>query len=473
LKVTITLLVVLVGLIAVVGGGAMLAGPQLGHMLSDLKPVPVGTAVRVQALEPTTLVEFVSAPGTVEPHTKVEISSQVSARIEALPVDDGDEVRKGQVIARLDDRDLQAALVAAKARRDGEESRLSSETARLSGLSSNLVFARKELERMQSLHSTGDVARKSLDDAELRVQETESNVEATKFTISVIESSLAAAESDIKRAQDGLDNTVIVSPMDGTVTAVHMEVGEQVLGTFNNIGTPIMTVADLSRMILKAEVAESDIASVEVGQSAKIHINAYPNIAFGGTVTQIALQRTTSSDGTGVFETEVEIDLAGRRIRSGHEANVDIEIATHEGMVVESQAIVERLVEELPDELRSGHPLVDYSKRTTTVVYRIVDDMSTCTPVRVGPSDLTRTLVLEGLGEGDDVITGPYKVLEKIKDGELVHDEKIDLEARAAEAEAAAGDDDGAAGADEADDGAGDEGGDEGGQTNPGRSPDA
>ncbi|MHC5023100.1 MAG: efflux RND transporter periplasmic adaptor subunit [Planctomycetota bacterium] len=430
MKITITLLVVLVVLIAVVGGGAMLAGPQLGQVLSDFKTEPTGTGVRAQTMETTTLVEFVTAPGAIEPHTNVEISSQVSARIEALPVDDGDEVRKGDVIARLDDRDLKAALESAKARRDGEESRLNSETARLVGLNSNLIFARKELERMQSLYGTGDISRRSLDDAELRAQETEANVEATKFTISVIESSLAAAESDIQRAQDGLDNTVILSPMDGTVTAVHMEVGEQVLGTFNNIGSRIMTVADLSRMILKAEVAESDIASVEVGQSAKIHINAYPDVIFGGTVTQIALQRTTSSDGTGVFEVEVEIDLEGRRIRSGHEANVDIEIDEHEGVVVESQAIVERLVEDLPDGLRTGHPLVDYSKRTTTVVYRLIDDKSVCTPVRPGPSDLTRTLVTEGLEPDDVVITGPYKVLEKIKDGEPVFDELAAAAAR-------------------------------------------
>jgi HlyD family secretion protein len=234
---------------------------------------------------------------------------------------------------------------------------------------------------------------------------------------------MAAAQADIEQAEDALANTVIVAPMDGVITALNMEVGEQVLGTFNNLGSTILTIADLSRMTLEAEVAESDVASVAEGQNAQIYINAYPDDTFRGTVTSIALQRTLSSDGTGIFQTEVEIDLQGRRIRSGLTANVDIEIATREGLTVESQAIVERLVEDLPERVRSNHPLVDRTKRTTSVVYRIVDGKSVCTPVRPGPSNLTHTLVTEGLDAGDVVIIGPYKVLELIKDGELIRDE--------------------------------------------------
>ena len=90
---------------------------------------------------------------------------------------------------------------------------------------------------------------------------------------------------------------------------------------------------------------------------------------------------------------------------------------------MESQAIVERPVEDLPSEIRRNNPLVDHAKRTTEVVYRIVDGKAVCTPVKSGPSDLTHTLVLEGLNEAEVVIVGPYKVLEKIEDGELVKDE--------------------------------------------------
>ncbi|MEE9131335.1 MAG: efflux RND transporter periplasmic adaptor subunit [Phycisphaerales bacterium] len=416
-------LIVLMVAIIVLGGGAMIAGPKLMKAMSSLTPEPARTEVRIQELRPQTLVEVVSAPGEIEPFAKVDISAEVSARIVGLPFREGDEVRKGDVIVQLDDRDLQAALDSTKARRDAEQFRLQSEEARLTGSVSNLSFSRKELQRMQSLYGSGDVSRKSLDDAEQRVEDLDASIEAATHTISVIRSSLAASEADIARAEDGLNNTIVVAPMTGVITELNMEVGEQVLGTFNNIGSRIMTIADLTRMILTADVAESDIAAVREGQPAKIHINAYPDIVFEGTTTQIALQRTLSSEGAGVFKTEVEFDLQGRTIRSGHAANVDIEVARHRGLVVESQAIVERLVEDLPSEIRRNNPLVDHAKRTTEVVYRVVDGKAVCTPVKSGPSDLTHTLVLEGLNEAEVVIVGPYKVLEKIEDGELIRDE--------------------------------------------------
>jgi HlyD family secretion protein len=435
-----TLLIAIALLVGLVGVGLAVTGPRILRVLEDLRPKDEPHQVRTHVLAPDDLVEFVTAPGEVEPETKVDVASQVSARIEVLPVREGDTVRKGDVVVRLDDRDLQAALESAEARRDAERFRLQSEQARLSGLLSNVSFARKELERMQSLHGTGDVSRKSLDEAEERMQGLESNVEATRHAISVIESSLEAAESDITRARDGLDNTVITAPMNGVVTALNMEVGEQVLGTFNNLGSTILTIADLDTMILEAEVAESDIAAVREGQAARIHINAYPDEVFRGAVTRIALQRTNAADGTGVFEVEVQIELEGRRIYSGLAANVDIEIEEHDGLVVESQAIVERLVDDLPESTRT-HPLVDQAKRATTVVYRLVDGKAVCTPVRSGPSDLRRTLVEAGVEAGDEVIVGPYKVLEKIADGDAARRETDADEADAdeADAEAAAG----------------------------------
>ena len=219
--------------------------------------------------------------------------------------------------------------------------------------------------------------------------------------------------------------------MDGVVTALNAEVGEVVLmGTMNNPGTVIMTIADLSRMLLKAEISESDIAKVAQNQPARVHINAYRDEVFSGTVTQIALQRTEPSmsqgsgaSSTGYFEAEIEIDLQGKRILSGLMANVDIEVASHQGLVVESQAIVDRVIEELPDQIKRDNHLIDRSKKTTTVAYRVVNGKSVCTPVRRGASDDTHSITLDGLNEGDVVIIGPFKVLENIKHDEAVTDE--------------------------------------------------
>jgi HlyD family secretion protein len=420
LKIAIISLAVL---LAVVITGAILVGPALSRRLPSLQGAPSGTPVRSMAVEPRPLVEKVTAPGAVEPHTKVVISSQVSARIEQIPIHEGDEVRKDELVVKLDDRDLRAALEAVEARLEGEQFRLQAEQARRQGLVASLEFARKELQRKRQLFATGDISPQSLDAALEQEQDLAANLDATNYAISVIESSLTSARADIKRAEDALAKTVILAPMDGVVTQVNMEVGEQVLGTLSNMGSPIMTIADLTRMIVKAEVPESDVARVADGQRVQVHLNAYPGETFSGTVTKIALQRTTSTtDGTGVFETEVEIDLQGRRIRSGLAANVDIEVATHQGLVVETQAIVDRLIDDLPEAVRSS-PLVDRSRRVARVAYRMIEGKAVCTPVRAGASDLTHTMVLEGLSQGDRIIIGPYKVLEKLADGQAVREE--------------------------------------------------
>jgi HlyD family secretion protein len=417
------IVLIVVGVVAVllVVGTIFVVGAAPEGLMDVFTPEPTRTEIRTDPAERRPLIETVSAPGGIEPLTMVEISAEVSARIEQLPLREGDRVREGDVIVKLNDVDLKAALDAMQARRDGERFRLQSEQARLAGLLKTLAFARKTMERQTALYETGDVSRSTLDDALERVEDLEASVEASTHSISVIESSLAAAEADIDRAEDDLTNAVIRSPIDGVVTLLNAEIGEVVLvGTMNNPGTVIMIVADLTRMILNARVAETDIATVAKGQKAKIFINAYPDEVFHGIVRKIALQRTVELDGTGYFETEIELQLeAGRTIFSGLVANVDVEVAEHAGVVVESQAIVERLVDELPADIRRD-ALVNRAKRTVSVVYRVIDDKAVCTPVKAGASDLTHSVVLEGLEEGEEVVVGPFKVLEKIKHDELV-----------------------------------------------------
>ena len=403
--------------------------------LKSLAPKPPRTEVRAQAVTVERLVETVSAPGEIEPLTKVDISAEVSSRIEQLPIREGDEVKRDDVVVKLDDRDLTAALKSRKAQREAERFRLQSEQARRVGIMTHLDFARRTLDRQSNLYDTGDVSRSSLDDAQDRVADLEAQVESITHSLSVIESSLAAADANIDRAEDALTKTTIRSPIDGIVTKLNAEIGEVVmLGTMNNPGTVIMTIADLSRMILNARVAETDVAKIAGGQNAKVHINAYRDRVYNGVLRTIALQRTTELDGTGYFETEIELDLQGERIYSGLVANVDIEIARHDGVVVESQAIVERIVDDLPAEVRKN-PIVDRRKRIINVVYRIIDGKAVCTPVERGPSDLTHSILLKGVEPGEQIIVGPYKVLESIKHDQLVRlqDETTDLDEQAAD----------------------------------------
>ena len=416
----IVVVVLVVGLVA----GILLLGPSMSAGMS-FGGGNRGIEVRVERVDRRSLVERVSAPGEIEPNVKVDVSAEVSARILDLPFREGDAVKKGDVIIRLDAEDIEARLESAKARRDAERYRLQSEQSRLAGPIATLANARRQLERQESLFASGDVSRQALDDMRNRVAELEAQVEAGKLAISVIESSYAAAEADVAQAKELLDRTIMTSPIDGIITVLNAEVGELVVvGTMNNAGTVIMTIADLSRMRLDAKVAESDIARIATTQPAEVRINAYPDDVFEGTVERIALQRTVDRDGSGYFKTEVQLKLDGRRIYSGLAANVDIEIARHEGLVVPSQAVVDKLVDELPSRL-SDDPLVDRDRRTVPVVFVVEDGKVRCHPVKVGPSSLAETIISEGLPTDATVVVGPYKVLEKLDDGDPVKAEGL------------------------------------------------
>lgn len=439
MKTTLIVLFVLIGAVLV---AALVIGPGSFGGFSSMGESVTGVLVRVEVLEPSTLTEVVKAPGTIEPKKQVQISAEISSRIEELPFEEGERVRKGDVVVRLDDRDLLASLESAEARRDGEQFRLQSEQARLQGLLSNLEFAKRELERQQQLFDSGDVSRRELDDAMERAQDLSASVEAAKYNISVIESSLVSAKADIDLAREALAKTVITAPMDGVISALNAEVAEVVLvGTMNNPGTVIMTIADLDRMLLTAEVSENDVSKVSIGQTARVYINGYPEDVFSGTVTHIALQRELTASGSGFFATEIELDLQGQLVRSGHTANADIEVAEHKGIVVPSQAVLDRSLEDLPDDVRN-HELIDRRKSVAYVVFKVVEDKAYYQPVQPGPSDLTRQVVLKGLEPGETVVTGPYKaLLDELSHGEAVQIETDGDEPATSITEAVAGGD--------------------------------
>lgn len=408
-------LAIFVIVILVAGVCAVFAAPSFKSFGSEET-----TAVRTEKARAGTLTETISAPGTIEPVTKVDISAEVSARIIEIRRREGEQVRKGETVIRLDDRDLNAALQAAMARRDGERYRLEAERSRIVGSRQNLENARTTLERQEKLFNSGDVSRQTLDDAMLRVQETEAQVLAAENTISQIEKSLATAEAQIEQAREGVRRTTIVSNIDGVVTLLDAEVGELVVvGTMNNPGSKIMTIADLGQMRILTRVSESDIARIAVGQTADVRINAYKNRVFKGSVSEVPLQTKLERDTSSYFPVKVGLELEGEVIFSGLGGNVDIIVGTHEGIVIPSQAVVERRPSELPADVRTS-PLIDDERRTTPLVFKLVDGKAEAAPVRVGPSNLTETLVLEGITEGDEIIIGPFKTLEKLKPGEVV-----------------------------------------------------
>jgi len=381
----------------------------------------IGMPVLMEPVGFGDLERTVSAPGSIEPKRLIKISSQVSAKILALPFDEGQQVKKGDVVIRLDPQDLVAALDSAKAGLAGQE-------ASLGGAEAALINARLSYERLQQLNETGDATRAELDAAEASFLQAQSNRQ-------VLIHQIEQGRAQIERAQTDLNNTTIASPIDGVITALNAEEGETVIvGTTNNPGSIIMEIADLSQMLLKAQVDEANIAPVEVGQDAKIYINAYTDREYDGKVQKIALKRQVAADGTGTFEVEILMDLSeGETLYSGLSASTDIVVEHfYDAMIVPSQAVVDRRIEELPEEIKEGNDLVDLNKTFTRVVYRVVDGKTRVTPVRVGPSDLTQTVITEGLGKDDIIVTGPFRVLVDLQNDKAVRDQKEDKKAAAA-----------------------------------------
>ncbi len=409
---------------------AVLAGQSIWTSVQLLSGA-IGFEARTAAVRQGSLLETVSAPGFVEPIAKVDISAQVSARITLLPFREGDLVKKGDVVVQLDDRNLKAGLESTVARRDGERARLEAERARIEGPMQSLENSKRTLERQRKLFETGDVARQALEDATVRVDELSASIAAMRKTIGALESSLAAGEAEIERVRQELSYATMRAPIDGAITRLNAEVGELVVvGTMNNAGTVIMTIADLGRMRMRSQVSESDIAKVVEGQPAEIFINAFPGRSFHGVVEEVALQRTgtgmqsaaAATQGSGTFKVDVSIESDGVRIFSGLAANVDIAIKEHRGMLVLTQAVVERKRDELPAGL-SESPLFVVGQRVVPIIFRDVNGVATATAVRLGSSSLTETIVESGLEIGQAVVVGPYKTLEKLKGGEMLRKE--------------------------------------------------
>lgn len=385
---------------------------KLAQFQEEFQPGMKPTPVRLTKVQQGDLVRTVSAPGQVEPKTKVEISAQVSARIIALPFREGQDVKKGDVIVRLDGRDLAALLDSAKAQ-------LRSEEARLEGAKAAFQNAQLDYNRKKELLDTKDISKAEFD-------QTEADYRRVVTNLTVAERSIDIARANIQRAEKDLENTIITAPFDGVITKLNAEVGELVvIGTLNNAGSVIMEVADLSVMLLNTRIDEANIAPVKVGYKARVYVNAYPDIPMTGTVEHIGLKRMVDKDGTAYFETDILIDKPKDLIlRSGLTANADIQVETFRNILkVPSQSVLDRAIDDLPNDVTEANALVDRSKKFTRVVFTIKAGKAVPIPVKTGASDLTDTVITGGLDAGERVIIGPFKILETLKAEQRIVDE--------------------------------------------------
>jgi HlyD family secretion protein len=396
--------------VLVIAGVALF--PKIKKMQESRAGGQNGAEVITVSVEPDRLVRTISAPGDIEPRRKVNISARVSAQITQIPFEEGDYVKEGDVIVRLEDKSLKADLASNEASLKGAE-------ARLEGSRASYINAVADWERIDSLYKSNDVSKAELDAAEARLRMSESDLNATEQNVEV-------ARAGVTRSFENVGYTVIRAPMNGRITRLHSEVGETVTGSVTNFGTVILEMADLTEMLVNAEIDESDIAPVRIGQTARVYINAFDGQIFEGTVESIALQHTIDpTDRSKYYKTEILLHLdADTQIFAGLTANVDVEVETLEGILkIPSQAVIDKRVDELPTEI-SDSQVIDKNKTFARVVFVFKDGKAVETPVKIGPSDLTATAVLAGIESGAEVIVGPWKTLQELNHNKAVHKRK-------------------------------------------------
>lgn len=354
---------------------------------------------------------IVSAPGEVNPKVKVNISANVIAKIVKLHFNEGDMVHRGQRLVDLERdayaaaRDRAASLVAA--------GRVEQQRSKSALLTNDAAY-----KRAASLLKQGVQAQELYDQALLNLQNAQAAVASADQGVLQAQAALAQADND-------LSHTVIDSPMDGRVVQLTAHEGEVVVtGTMNNAGSVIAVIADLSEILVEAEVGETEVVGIKLGQPAKVHVDAVPEKEYRGHVADIgssAAVRQGSASTVRYFKVKVAIDDSDDRLRPGMTSQVSIITSTlPNATAIPIQCVLERVPGKKADYDDDTTPKKKFAFIVNGAKAKIVE-------VTTGISDATHVAITSGIKKGDMVITGPFKTLKKLNDGdaiEVVKEEK-------------------------------------------------
>lgn len=385
-----------VALVALVVAGSIASGGEKGEK------------VYVEPVERRDLQAVVSAPGQIDPKVKVNISAHVIGKIEKLYFEEGQTVRRGDRLVDLERIAFsaaadQAASMVANRRIDVRRARL------------NVENARRNLERAESLTREGVLNQELLDRARLEY-------DVARSSLASAEEAVRQAEAALRQAREDLQRTTIVAPISGRIVQKNAQEGEVVItGTMNNPGSVIAVLADLSEVLVEADVGETEVVKVRVGQPAEIRVDAIPDVLFKGSVVEIgssASQRAGVSTGIRYFKVKIAIVAPDERLRPGMTAQVDIiTSALANAISVPVQSVVERTAEELVKG-RKGRASADAPKEK--YVFLVNEGAADAVKVTTGISNPTHVAILSGLKGDEKIVTGPFRTLRNLKDGEKV-----------------------------------------------------
>jgi HlyD family secretion protein len=389
-----------------------------------------GMSVQFARVRLEDVTSRVRAPGKIEPRTQVKVSADIPGKVLKLAVKEGDRVRRGQLLLQIDDTQYRAG-------QDQARAALASAQARLREAQAALRMADSNFGRQRALFDQRLLSQAEWDQAT-------TSHEGARSTAATTAEDVTRARAALEAAADNVSKCRFLAPFDGVVSALNVEQGEIVItGTMNNPGTQILTVSDLSRMLVRADVDETDVVDVRIGQKARITVDALPDTSFPGTVTEIgntAKRSVTGSDGQTNFEVKVVFDHDVPEVRPGMTADVDIETATHaKTRAVPIQAVVVRTDRELEraakrgkgaarkprggDAVAAEEDTVGRRDKEITGVFVSREGVAVFVPVRTGIASETMLEVVGDVKEGDVVVSGPYKALRELKPGQKVKKE--------------------------------------------------
>jgi HlyD family secretion protein len=409
-----------------------------------------GLNVQAEALRARDLEAIVSASGKVQPKRQVNVSAQTPGRVTRIAVEEGQRVKAGQFLLEIDPKQLEGQLQRGEASVAAAQSSLLGARTSVEQGRANLDLARQNLKRQEDLWKEGLTTKENLERAQNEVTVREADLRARTQDIETNEQRIKQEQAGLSTTRYNLNQIIITAPMDGLVTRRSIEEGETaVVGTMNNAGSVLLTIADMSVIEAEVEVDETEIPTVALHQEAKVTIDAVPDRTFKGRVTEIGnspIQTNTNTQSNGqrqatTFKVVITLEEPVPDIRPGFTCTAEITTAKRKDVVaVPIQALTVRemlyndkgeMVRETPNRRRRGtnietplsasnEPPPGHTRKETEGVFAIRDGKAIYLPVKVGIAGEQYFEVLDGLKAGDQVITGPFASVRELSDGQTV-----------------------------------------------------
>ena len=410
-------------------GGAVILGVGAFVAITAAKRNTKGTEVRMEAVQKRDLVASVTASGQVQPQMKVDVAADISGRIVRLAVKEGQTVTKGQFLLEIDPSQYIAAVQRA-------EAALSSSKAQEAQAKASLIQAQRNYERSAEIKKANA---QLISDEQLEQLKTQAEVQQALQEAATHQVEQSAAQ--LNDAKSSLAKTTILAPMSGRVTRLAVEQGETAVpGTFNKDAATLLTIADMSVLETKVKVDETDVARIEVGDSAIVQIDAFPDTTFLGRVTKISNSSVKAAAASGSADQAVDYEVTIQLVNPPKDTRPDFSATAKVVTDARTQALsipIIALTVRENEKLENADTAAIALGRTTNAkqvgkkdvegVFVVgTDNKVSFRPVKVGIAGEKYFEVLTGLKDGEKIVGGTYQAIRELKDGALVREPKKD-----------------------------------------------